>query len=250
MQISNHITSKFIAFFQYIQLIRHTYEGNSFLYYQYPKLKPEFLQLKLLSVIALLDAGSAIPSRIQPSGRQRRVVLHRRSRNRYCPLLCTATRVSSSSWSYWGGPGECQPRPLPGVKKNMSKRVHGQQRERESGKRERKIEVEKERGDIEGRREGERERKNLNFNDLIWLTSSVSALPSMTSLLWLLMADICLAMGVAWWPLTLCMRAAFSSASSSSNSSCSNSSATIIGTRNRFIPLYTHILTNFEVNKS
>lgn len=41
------------------------------------------------------------------------------------------------------------------------------ERERVSGKRERKIEVEKERGDIEGRREGERERKNLNFNDLI-----------------------------------------------------------------------------------
>lgn len=127
------LTNIFKAIFQCTQLIRQTYEGNSFLYYQYPKLKPEFLQLKLLSVIALLaiDAGSAIPSRIQPSGRQRRVVLRRRSRNRYCPLLCTATRVSSSSWSYWGGPGECQPRPLPGVKKDMSKRVHGQQRERE-----------------------------------------------------------------------------------------------------------------------
>lgn len=133
------LTNIFKAIFQCTLLIRQTYEGNSFLYYQYPKLKPEFLQLKLLSVIALLaiDAGSAIPSRIQPSGRQRRVVLRRRSRNRYCPLLCTATRVSSSSWSYWGGPGECQPLPLPGVKKNMSKRVHGQQRERERVVRER-----------------------------------------------------------------------------------------------------------------
>lgn len=53
MQISNHITSKFIAFFQSIQLIHQTYESKSSLF----KPKPKFLQLKLYqSLLCLMQA--------------------------------------------------------------------------------------------------------------------------------------------------------------------------------------------------
>lgn len=53
MQISNHMTSKFIAFFQSIQLIHQTYESKSSLF----KPKPKFLQLKLYqSLLCLMQA--------------------------------------------------------------------------------------------------------------------------------------------------------------------------------------------------